>query len=302
VLSRTIHIGNPSKLRLSDRQLIVEQEGAVYGRVPIEDLGLVVVDHPQVTFTAALFRQLSADNVTVLFCDEGHHPSGIFQPYSGHTLLTGNVQQQINATNPLRKQLWKQTVEAKIGNQAALMKRRGLTDQRLLHLIREVRSGDTSNREAAAAAHYWKHLFGQYEILFRRDRYGAAPNNLLNYCYAVIRSTVAKSIVGAGLLPMLGIDHRNSLNAFCLADDLMEPYRPFADSLVLKVLDTSAESDIEFLTKPIKQELLSISVMDVVQKEQLTPLMVAIERTCTSLARCFSGEKRRISYATFNPL
>ncbi len=302
MLSRTVHIGNPAKLRLNERQLLVEQEGELSGRIPIEDIGLVIVDHPQVTFTAALFRYLSKENVTVLFCDDGHHPSGIYQPYTGHTLMSGHVQAQIDSTRPLRKQLWKQTIEAKIGNQSSLLNRLKVPDRRLDRMAAEVRSGDSSNREATAAALYWKILFQPYTEKFRRDRYGGPPNNLLNYGYAILRSTVAKSIVAAGLLPMLGIHHRNSLNAFCLADDLMEPYRPFVDALVIEILETCTEPAQLELTKHNKQALLQILQRDVVQNDARSPLMVAVERTCISLARCYKGEKRRISYATFQPI
>jgi len=299
VLSRTVHIGNPAKLRLQDQQLMVEQNGEVSARIPIEDIGLVVVDHPQVTFSSALLRYLGKENVTVLFCDDQHLPTGLFQAYEGHTLMSGNVQMQIDCSEPLRKQLWKQTIEVKISNQAKLLERNGLGYSRLTHLATEVRSGDSSNREAAAAAMYWKLLFSPWEIKFRRDRFGGPPNSLLNYGYAILRSTVSKSIVAAGLLPMLGIHHRNSLNAFCLADDLMEPYRPFVDELVLEIMEAQKNPDLLELDVKTKRELLGLLVRDVYQKDAKTPLSVATERTCQTLARCFSGEKRRITYATF---
>ncbi len=266
---------------------------------PVEDLGLLVIDHPQVTFSASLVSFLFQHNVTVLICDEYHHPVGSCLAYNGHTLMTAHVQAQVSATLPLCKQLWKQTVQAKIHNQYKLLERIGIVSPRLRHLIAEVRSGDTSNREAAAAAMYWKLLFSPWGISFRRDRYGMAPNNLLNYGYAILRSTVAKNLVAAGLLPMLGIHHRNSLNAFCLADDIMEPYRPMVDAQVLDIMNQTNDPEALELDKSIKQQLLQVLTHDVWQDGTRSPLSVAVSRTCQSLARCYSGEKRRIAYATF---
>ena len=303
MLKRTIYIGNPSKLRLEQDQLRILQNDREVGTVPVEDLGVLVIDHPQLTLTAALMRRLAACKTVVLFCDESHHPAGIYQSLVGHSLMTANIQAQVAATLPLKKQLWRQTVMAKLENQGEALSRLGKPWIRLKKLASDVRSGDASNREATGAAYYWPTLFGDVPGGFRRDRFGHGPNGLLNYGYAIIRSTMAQAIVLAGLLGALGIHHRNALNPFCLADDIMEPYRPFVDLIVHELYWANLDDEgYVYLDKGLKRSLLEILTQTVFQGGKRTPLSLAIQRTATSLALCYSGEKRRISYATFEPI
>jgi CRISPR-associated protein Cas1 len=211
----------------------------------------------------------------------------------GHTLQSQKFKAQINASAPLKKQLWQQTVSAKIENQATLLKEERVENKYLLNLASMVKSGDSGNCEAKAALYYWKHIFPGF-LGFKRERYGLPPNNLLNYGYAILRALVARSLVASGLLPTLGIFHRNQYNAYCLADDIMEPYRPYADKVVCGIIRGNGRF-LE-ITPSMKKELLSIPAMDVMIDGQKSPLMNAVQRTTASLAKCFEGGSRKILY------
>ena len=200
----------------------------------------------------------------------------------------------MDASLPVKKQLWQQTVTAKIYNQATLLTQQHKENKFLLNLAKDVKSGDSENSEAKAASYYWKNLFPPF-MGFRRDRFGAPPNNMLNYGYAILRAVVARSLVGSGLLPTLGIFHRNQYNAYCLADDIMEPYRPFVDKLVCSMIDP-LEPTFE-LTPEIKRQLLTIPAMDVFINGDRSPLMIGVQRTTASLAKCFEGKAKTIVYA-----
>ena len=203
---------------------------------------------------------------------------------------------QIEASLPLKKQLWQQTIVAKIQNQAAVLNAvRGCEVRNMQKWATEVKSGDSDNLEARAAVYYWQNAFPSIPN-FVRDRDGDPPNNLLNYGYAILRAIVARALAGSGLLPTLGIHHRNKYNAYCLADDVMEPYRPYVDRLVMKIFDKYP--DCSELTKELKAELLRIPVLDVVINDKRSPLMVAASTTTSSLQKCYSGEIRKIAYPT----
>lgn len=211
----------------------------------------------------------------------------------GHTLQSQVFQAQLEASIPLKKQLWQQTVMAKIANQASVLALEKQSNKLLLQYAKTVKSGDADNHEAKAAAYYWKHLFPDF-LAFRRDRYGFPPNNLLNYGYALLRAVVARSLVGSGLLPTLGIFHRNQYNAYCLADDIMEPYRPYVDQVVCGIV--AMHGQYLEITPSMKKELLAIPAMDVMLDGQKSPLMNAVQRTTASLAKCFEGKSRRLLY------
>lgn len=202
---------------------------------------------------------------------------------------------QLDASEPLKKQLWKQTVIAKISNQAAVLKMLGKEYESLLHIADSVLSGDTENREGQAAALYWKILF-EDSGKFKRGREEDPPNNLLNYGYAVLRAIVARSLVASGMIPAMGIHHRNKYNAFCLADDVMEPYRPYVDKLVISISEELNYQIPDNITTDIKAKLLQIPVMDVIINDNSSPLMIATQHTTASLMRCFEGEGKKISY------
>lgn len=295
MVKRTLYFGNPAYLKTKTEQLIIEkQEDGELVTVPIEDIGLVILDHSQITVTSGVISKMLEKNVAIVTCDATHHPTGLMLNLDGHTLQSRQFAAQLDASLPMKKQLWQQTVTAKIYNQASLLKQQKKENKFLLNLAKEVKSGDSENNEAKAASYYWKALFPP-AIAFRRDRYGMPPNNLLNYGYAILRAVVARCLVGSGLLPTLGIFHRNQYNAYCLADDIMEPYRPFVDKLVC-TLTNPLEPAFD-LTPELKRSLLTIPAMDVFIDGQKSPLMNAVQRTTASLAKCFEGKAKNIVYA-----
>lgn len=294
MVKRTLYFGNPAYLRTDNEQLVIEmQETGELKSAPIEDIGLLILDHRQITITHALIARLLEKNVALVTCDATHHPTGLMLNLDGHTLQSQKFKAQLEASVPLKKQLWQQTVMSKIANQAALIKKQGKKNQFLSNLSATVKSGDSENYEARAAAYYWKHLFPE-ELEFRRDRYGLPPNNYLNYGYAILRAITARSLVGSGLLPTAGIHHENQYNAYCLADDIMEPYRPYVDMLVCSIFNFQ-EPSFE-VTPAAKKQLLTLPAMDVVIDGQKSPLMNAVQRTTASLAKCFEGKARKILY------
>ncbi len=299
MIKRTLYFSNPTYLRVKDEQMVVEypQGDAGSKLIPIEDIGVVVLDSPQITITHVLLNKLLANNVAVVTTDERHMPSGLLLPLESNTLQSERFGVQLSASVPLKKQLWQQTVQAKIQNQANLLKFIGIDVEPMLYWARSVKSGDPDNYEGRAAAFYWKNLFDGYtNDVFTRGRYDGEPNNLLNYGYAVLRAVIARSLVASGLLPTMGIHHHNRYNAFCLADDVMEPYRPFVDKIVFEIIREGV--DCSELTKEIKARLLVIPAMDVVIEGKKSPLMIASQRTTASLYECFKGTVRRVLYPT----
>lgn len=307
MIKRTLYFGNPAYLNVRLAQLEIrlpeveknptlseDFKSSAVKRIPIEDIGVVVLDNRQITITQGALSALLDNNVAVISCDEHRMPSGLILPLSGNTTQSERFRYQIEASLPLKKQLWQQTVQAKILNQSSVLYlRRDLNCGNMEMWAKQVKSGDSDNLEGRAAAFYWQNLFGHING-FRRDREGIAPNNLLNYGYAVLRAIVARALVGSGLLPTLGIHHHNRYNAYCLADDIMEPYRPYVDMLVADIVD--GETDCPSLTTDIKRKLLSIPVVDVVIDGRRSPLMIGVGMTTASLYKCFSGELRKIAY------
>lgn len=261
----------------------------------VEDLGFVVLEHQQISISLPLIDELVKNNVAVIFCNNAYHPASMLLNLNGHHLQQEIFSKQIEATSPLKKNLWKQTVEAKIKNQAGLLKKLGKDDKKVGWFATNVKSGDVENREGAAARAYWPILFGDQ---FTRERYGDPPNNMLNYGYAILRAAVARSLAGSGLLATLGIHHHNRYNAFCLADDIMEPYRPFVDGLVFDL--THQLEDITELTTEIKLVLLKILTLDIKINKSIRPLSVGLSNTTASLARCYVGQAKKIIYPKLN--
>lgn len=294
MIKRTLYFGNPAYLSVKDNQLVINLiETKETKSIPIEDIGVVVLDHWQISCTQKVFESLLSNNVALITCDSSHMPQGLLLNLEGNTLQSERFKEQINASEPLKKRLWQQTIEAKIKNQACVLKSRGVDVQKMHYWASEVKSGDSDNYEARAAAYYWKSIFPQIPE-FLRGRMEDPPNNLLNYGYAVLRAIVARALVSSGMLPTLGIHHHNKYNAYCLADDIMEPFRPFVDKVVCRIVD-EAEGDYE-LTKMIKAKLLQIPVLDVRIDGNKSPLMVGISQTTASLYKCFEGSMRKISY------
>ena len=300
MIKRTLHIGNAVALNQKNKQLQVTYPPKSPGdspeikTVPIEDIGMLVLDDPRITVSHTLIGALLANNAALISCDEKHMPTGMMLNLKGHSEQSEVFRKQIEASKPLKKRLWAQTVTQKILNQAGLLERRQKPNDVLIVLAQDIGSGDPNNVEGRAAAYYWEHLFGAKSD-FKRDRYGEAPNNLLNYGYAILRATIARALVGSGLLPTLGIHHRNKYNAYCLADDIMEPYRPYVDSLVCDILDDT-EADIDTLTPVLKQRLLRIQQVDVQIKGQFSPIGVAASRTSASLVKCYMKAQKKIHY------
>lgn len=298
MIKRTIHIGSPARLSLRQQQMLMAKTDAlgqkVEKTVPVEDLGVVILEDPQISITHGLIAFLLENNVALITCDDRHHPTGMMLNLCGHTTQTETFRAQADASVPLKKQLWQQTIRQKIANQAEVLHRMGGDARPLRTWGREVKSGDTDNREALAAAWYWPRLFRKFQG-FERGRSAGHPNNLLNYGYAILRAIVARSLVGSGLLPTLGIHHHNRYNQYCLADDVMEPYRPYVDLLVAQMVERTHDEP-DFLTKEHKIELLTIPTIDVMIEGRQRPLMVALTETTASLARCFNGEAKKVAY------
>lgn len=326
MIKRTLYFGNPAYLSLSACQLVIRKTGKEVGEEvcaeedaqnfssksaakyvskvasneetitrPIEDIGVLVVDHPQITLTSALIAALLANNCAIITCNGRRMPMGLLLPLDGNTTQSERFKDQINASLPLRKQLWQQTIKQKIANQAMVLKRMTKAEVRCMEKwVNDVKSGDTDNLEGRAAAYYWKNLFVPEIEHFVRGREEAPPNNMLNYGYAILRAVVARALVSSGLLPTLGIHHHNRYNAYCLADDIMEPYRPYVDAHIREwMYDNDAPEE---LTTEIKAYLLQIPTLEVVVDGKRSPLMVAVSQTTASLYKCFSGELRKICY------
>jgi len=309
MIKRTLYFGNPAYLSMKDRQLVVKLPEVENNKtlpttfkkesittIPIEDIGVVVIDHKQITFTSGLMDALLQNNAAVITCNDQHLPAGLMMPLNMNTLQEERFEIQIQASQPLKKQLWQQTVSAKIINQAKILQQTGVNTENMLRWADKVKSGDPENMEGRAAAYYWKNLFLPHISDFHREREGKDPNPLLNYGYAILRGIVARGLVASGLLPTLGIHHTNKYNAYCLADDIMEPYRPFVDNVVFNIIRSGKKPDIS--QTAIKSEMLSIPTLDIVIDEQRSPLMVGMQRTTASLVKCYTGELRKINYPT----
>ena len=289
MLYRSIYIGNPAYLKLKDKQLKVTdpETKEEKGSIPIEDIGLLMLDHYQITLSHQLIQELMKNNVILISCDERHLPLAGMLPFSGNTLFSERVKTQIEVSEPLKKQLWKQTVECKIQNQLKVLEQLGKYASPMYEYLKEVKSGDTTNMEGIAAQHYWKYLIDND---FLRDRFGDYPNPFFNFGYGVLLSIIARALVDTGLLLVLGIFHRNKYNPYCLASDIMEPYRPIADLLVMKWLQLHPEK--QSLDKESKTFLLQIATQDVNIEKLVRPLIVGVKMTASSLLKCYKGEKR----------
>ncbi len=305
MIKRTLYFGNPAYLSLSNSQMVIkmpEVETAPVSdllkkeatrTVPIEDIGIVVLDHKRITITQGLMEALLDNNVALLTCSSSHMPIGLMLSMTGNTTLAERWRIQMESSLPLKKQLWQQTVQQKIRNQAAVLAKHGVVVKNMLAWVNEVKSGDSDNLEGRAAAYYWRNAFPQIEG-FTRGQNGDYPNALLNYGYAILRAVIARALVSSGLMVQMGIHHHNKYNAYCLADDIMEPYRPYVDEVVINIVENSEPS--EGLTQEQKIALLSIPTTEVLIDGKRSPLEVAASTTTASLFRCFDGMARKILY------
>ena len=291
MIKRVLCFENPARLSLMLAQMVVELQD-VTRTLPIEDIGVVILDHKQITITHALIDALLANNCAIVTSNDKHLPVGLMLPLDGHNLQSERFREQIEASEPLKKQMWQQTVTAKILGQAHVLGTQHIEHGNMFKWAKDVRSGDTDNMEARAAAFYWRNMFEK--DAFIRDPQGLPPNNLLNYGYSIVRAMMARALVGAGLLPTLGIHHHSRYDAYCLADDIMEPYRPFVDMKVWEMWSKGGvTSDI---SSEQKRELLGITTMDVNISGHRSPMMLAIQTTAQSVQKCYSGEARKIIY------
>jgi CRISPR-associated protein Cas1 len=295
VIKRTLEISRePVHLSVRDNQLVLKRDGQVVGQVPCEDIGVVLVDHQQTTYTHGALAKLAESDAAVVICGRDHLPAAILLPMSDHSQVVWRLDAQLGVSRPLRKQLWRQLVVAKIQAQAGNLSPELPAYRKLLALAREVRSGDPTNIEAQAARVYWSNwlwrLAEEETPEFRRDPDLPGLNSFLNYGYAVLRAAIARAVVAAGLLPSLGLHHHNRSNAFCLADDLIEPLRPLVDDRVREL----HRQGYEELNQPAKAALLEILADRVSFGDEVGPLMVELHRYVASLVRCFAGEDREL--------
>jgi CRISPR-associated protein Cas1 len=296
MISRTIEVsGHDVSLSLRDAQVTITREGQEIGRVPAEDVGVLIVDTPSAQYTHRALLALLERGAVIVACDAKHMPAAVIAPLEGHHLQSERLRAQVEASLPTRKRLWQKIVQAKIRHQAALHAGEE-TRQRLRNLAAKVKSGDPSNVEAQAARLHWSRWLPP-EANFRRARGGDPPNNLLNYGYMALRAAVARSLVGAGLHPSLALRHQNRYNAFGLADDLMEPLRPLVDAKARELfLGGQAEID-----RDTKAALLALLTATVRSGTETGPLLIGLERMAVSLARNLAGEEQQLLIPALPP-
>lgn len=289
MLKKTVLLENKASLTTKNLQLVIKTEMRET-TIPIEDIGFIVLDHAEIYISIPAMNLLIENNTSVIICNTYHMPNGLFLNLNSHHIQQEIFKNQIEASLPLKKKLWQQTVVEKIKNQGILLEKITGEKNPFDYYGSKVLSGDTSNMEGVAANHYWKSFF---EIDFKRERYGDYPNSFLNYGYALLRAATARALSGSGLLNTLGIHHKSKYNAFALADDIMEPFRPVVDEKVYEIMQTYEEQE---LNTKIKSELLQILTRTVYFKDEKSPLMVGLQKTASSLQQCYTGERSKIKY------
>lgn len=292
MIKKSILIENKTSITTKNSQLIILSE-IRESTIPIEDIGFLVLDHQEIYISLPAMNLLVENNTAIIICNKNHLPNGMFLNLNSHHIQQEIFKNQIEASVPLKKQLWQQTIIEKITNQGILLETISGNKNSFDFLASKVLSGDSSNMEGVAAGQYWKSFFDTYDINFRRERFGDYPNSFLNYGYAILRAATARSLSGSGLLNTLGIHHKSKYNPFALADDIMEPFRPLIDEKVFEIMQTYAEQE---LNTKIKSELLQVLTRTVYFKEEKSPLMVALQKTASSLQQCYTGERKKIKY------
>lgn len=290
MIRQTLMFTSPVCLSLKDRQIVIMfKDNKDMVTRPIEDIGFVIVENPQVSISVPLLNELADNNVSVVFCDKKLMPKTMLMTLEGNTTQQESYRYQLDASAPTKKNVWKQLVECKIRNQALLLNKVGRNGDVLKQYYMNVKSGDTDNREGAAAREYWGRIFDEG---FKREREGLPPNNLLNYGYTILRAAVARALIGSGLYPAFGVFHRNRYNAFPLADDVMEPYRPFVDEIVYHLYYDGAVSELD---NQSKGKLLRVLFSDVKMGKVTRPLENALSLTTASLLRVYKGDADKLS-------
>ena len=289
MLKKTILLENKASITTKNLQLVIKTE-IKEAQLAIEDIGFIVIDHPEIYLSLPAMNLLIENNAAIVICNKNHLPNGLFMNLNSHHIQQEIFKNQINASVPLKKQLWQQTIIEKITNQGLLLETITKKKNNFNFLASKVVSGDTTNMEGVAANFYWKTFF---EHDFKRERFGDYPNNFLNYGYAILRAATARALSGSGLLNTLGIHHKSKYNAFALADDIMEPFRPIVDEKVAEIMQNYSDQE---LNTQIKAELLQILTRTVYFKDEKSPLMVALQKTASSLQQCYTGERKKIKY------
>jgi CRISPR-associated protein Cas1 len=289
MLKKSILLENKASISTKNLQLVIKSE-IRESTIPIEDIGYIVIDHPEIYLSIPAMNLLIENNTAVIICNKNHLPNGLLLNLNSHHIQQEIFKNQINASAPLKKQLWQQTIVEKITNQGILLQKITSKNNNFDFLASKVLSGDSSNMEGVAASFYWKVFFEQK---FKRERFGEYPNNFLNYGYAILRAATARALSGSGLLNTLGIHHKSKYNAYALADDIMEPFRPIIDEKVAEIMGNYDEQE---LNTQIKSELLQVLTRTVYFKDEKSPLMVALQKTASSLQQCYTGERKKINY------
>ena len=291
MIKRIVEVSNPSFLHLKHQQLFIDQEHETVAQIPIEDVGALILEHSAISLTQPLIIQCQKNNTVIIFCDEKHLPYSTILPIAeGNTLHNKILKQQMSISEPIRKRLWKQIIIQKINNQANTLKKFNKPYARLHKLATEVKSGDSTNCEGLAAQYYWKALFGQY---FVRDANLDGANSILNYGYAIVRAMVARAICASGLHPSIGLFHHNQYNALCLADDLMEPFRPWVDQITFVLYQDNSNIQI---TRETKTHFLNLISQNARYQDKNMPLMNAVHYLMADLKRNFTKESQQLTY------
>ena len=298
MIKRSILVENKTVITTKQQQLILKSE-IRESSIPIEDIGFLVIDNNETYLSIPAMNLLIENNTAVIICNTNHLPNGMFLNLNSHHIQQEIFRNQIEASIPLKKQLWQQTIIEKITNQGILLEQITQKKNSFEFLASKVLSGDTTNMEGVAASQYWKTFFDssdsqlEKQVNFKRERFGDYPNNFLNYGYAILRAATARALSGSGMLNTLGIHHKSKYNAFALADDIMEPFRPLVDEKVYEIMQNFEEQE---LNTKIKAELLQILTRTVYFKEEKSPLMVALQKTASSLQQCYTGDRKKLKY------
>lgn len=290
MIKQTLMFTTPVSLSLRDQQMVITfKDNKETVTRPIEDIGFVIIENPMVNITIPLLNELAENNVSVVFCDKKQMPKTMLMTLEGNTTQQESYKYQLEASAPTKKNVWKQLVECKIKNQSLLLNKMGKNGDILKQYYMNVKSGDSDNREGAAAREYWSQIF---DSGFKREREGLTPNNLLNYGYTILRAAVSRALIGSGLYPAFGVFHRSRYNAFPLADDVMEPYRPFVDEIVYHLY---YDEGVNELDSQSKGKLLRSLFSDVKIGKVTRPLENALSITTASLLRMYKGETDKLS-------
>lgn len=298
MIKRTVEISSgPVHLSIKYQQMVLRKDEDTH-TIPVEDLGVLVLSHPAISYTHQLLYELLDQNVAVLFCNRQHMPEGILLPFQDNLLHQARLKSQVEVKKPTKKRLWQQVVKAKVRSQAILAEWILGEEIGLQPLISKVQSGDPKNVEARAARLYWSRLFPDNE--FKRDPDRTDVNAFLNYGYAVIRAAVARSLTAAGLHPSIGIHHHSQYNPYCLADDMMEPLRPLVDGVAYGCVVDSNSMNVP-VTKETKKPLLQLLTYPVVIREKRYPLMEGLHLMASSLVECFQKKSRELDIPVYEP-